>query len=176
MRKLLAGLIFSAAAILSVEAAGLQAGKGVANTPATGDSQVTFVTRGNGNQYGWRGWDMAVGLTILPWTLPNDESNVYGLRLNLGWGKYAKTYGIDLGAFSASRFEFGGIAANLFGNAVAGTMGGLQVGAVNVVKSGAYGVQIGFVNFAEDLNGVQIGALNFNASGVYCLPIINVGF
>ena len=67
MRKLLACLMFSAAAILSVEAAGLQAGKGVANTPATGDSQVTFVTRGNGNQYGWRGWDMAVGLTILPW-------------------------------------------------------------------------------------------------------------
>ena len=176
MRKLLAIVVLSVAATLCAEAAGFQPGKGVANTPATGDKNVTFVARGNGNQYGWRGWDMAIGATILPWSLPNNESNVYGLRLNLGWGKYANTYGLDAGAFSATDFNFGGIAANLVGNYVGSTMGGLQVGALNFVNGAVYGVQVGFVNFAEDLNGVQIGVLNYNASGVYCLPIINVGF
>ena len=55
-------------------------------------------------------------------------------------------------------------------------MGGIQVGAVNVVHGPAYGLQIAFVNFAEDLHGVQIGALNFNNSGLRCFPIINIGF
>ena len=159
-------------------AARLEAGKGVANDRATGagSNDVTFVTRGNGNAYGWRGWDMAIGVTFLPWSLPNEESSVYGLRLNFGWGAYANTYGLDAGAFSATTQDFGGIAANLVGNTVGGTMGGVQIGAVNVVRGSAYGLQIAFVNFAEDLHGVQIGGLNFNNTGLRCFPIINAGF
>ena len=56
------------------------------------------------------------------------------------------------------------------------TDGGIQVGAVNIVRGSAYGLQIAFVNFAEDLHGVQIGGLNFNNSGLKCFPIINIGF
>ena len=170
-------LFVAAVSAFAALAARFEAGRGVANDHATGagPNDVTFVTRGNGNAYGWRGWDMAIGGTFLPWAIPNCESNVYGLRVNLGWGPYANTYGIDAGAFSSTTADFGGIAANLCGNFVGGTMGGIQVGAVNIAGR-AYGLQIAFVNFAEDLHGVQIGGLNFNRSGVACLPIINAGF
>ena len=116
-----------------------------------------------------------LGVSLLS-EIPNEESNIYGARLNLGWGAYANTYGLDVGAFSSCTKDFGGIAANLCGNVAGGTMGGIQVGAVNVVRGSAYGLQIAFVNFAEDLHGVQIGGLNFNNSGLKCFPIINVGF
>ena len=173
-------LLIAAAAfgcLLSVEAAKFEAGKGVANDRANGrnDRDVTFVERGNGQAYGWRGWDMAIGGTFLPWAIPNYESNVYGLRINLGWGTYAKTCGIDAGAFSSTSGDFGGIQANFCGNVVGQTAGGIQIGAVNVGRGRVYGLQIAFVNFAEDLHGVQIGGLNFNRSGI-TFPIINVGF
>ena len=176
MKKIVISLT-AAALAMGVQAAKFEAGKGIANDRATGqnDRDVTFVERGNGNAYGWRGWDMAIGGTILPWAIPNFESNVYGLRINLGWGTYANTYGLDAGAFSSTSGDFGGIQANLCGNAVGGTAGGLQVGAVNVGRGRVYGLQIGFVNFAEDLHGVQIGGLNFNRSGI-TLPIINAAF
>ena len=159
-------------------AAGFEAGKGVANDLATGPNQrdVTFVERGGNNSYGWQSYDIVLGVTVLPWSIPNEESSVYGLRLNLGWGAYVDTYGLDAGLFSSCSRDFGGIAANFCGNLVGGTMGGIQVGAVNVVHGSAYGLQIAFVNFAEDLHGVQIGALNFNNSGLKCFPIINIGF
>ena len=178
MKKLVFAIALCACVAQSSLAARFEAGRGVANDRARGHgpNDVTFVTRGNGNAYGWRGWDMAIGGTILPWSIPNEESNVYGLRLNLGWGEYANTYGIDAGAFSAVAHDFGGIAANLCGNVVGETMGGIQVGAVNIVRGRAYGLQIAFVNFAEDLHGVQIGGLNFNNTGIRCFPIINVGF
>ena len=174
--SLIAGIALAICA--SAHAARFEAGRGIANDRATGagPNDVTFVTRGNGNEFGWRGWDLAIGGTILPWTSPNDESSVYGLRLNLGWGAYANTYGIDAGAFSSVTHSFGGIAANFCGNVVGETMGGIQVGAVNIVRGSAYGLQIAFVNFAEDLHGVQIGGLNFNRTGLKCFPIINVGF
>ena len=107
--SLIAGIALAICA--SAHAARFEAGRGIANDRATGagPNDVTFVTRGNGNAYGWRGWDMAIGGTILPWSIPNEESNVYGLRINLGWGSYASTYGIDAGAFSSSTQDFGGI-------------------------------------------------------------------
>ena len=171
-----AGVALCAAS--AANAARFEAGRGVANDRATGagPNDVTFVTRGNGNEYGWRGWDMAIGGTILPWSIPNEESSIYGFRLNLGWGAYANTYGLDVGAFSSCTKDFGGIAVNLCGNVGGETRGGSQVGAVNIVRGRAYGLQIAFVNFAEDLHGVQIGGLNFNNSGLRCFPIINAGF
>ena len=99
--SLIAGIALALCA--SAHAARFEAGRGIANDRATGagPNDVTFVTRGNGNEFGWRGWDLAIGGTILPWSIPNEESSVYGLRLNLGWGAYANTYGIDAGAGSA---------------------------------------------------------------------------
>jgi len=178
MKKAAFALALSVGAVFAADAARFNAGRGVANDRATGagPNDVTFVTRGNGNAYGWRGWDMAVGATFLPWSFPNEESSVYGFRLNFGWGAYANTYGLDAGAFSFVTKDFGGIAANLVGNSVGGTMGGIQIGAVNIVRGRAYGLQIAFVNFAQDLHGVQIGGLNFNNTGLRCFPIVNMGF
>ena len=177
MKKIIIALS-AVALVMSAQAAKFEVGKGIANDRARGhndDRDVTFYERGNGHAYGWRGWDMAIGGTILPWAVPNYESNVYGLRLNFGWGTYANTYGLDAGAFSSTSKEFGGIQANLCGNVVGGTAGGIQIGAVNVGREKVYGLQIAFVNFAEDLHGVQIGVLNFNRSGI-TLPIINAAF
>ena len=161
-----------------VFAAGFEAGKGVANDLATGENKrdVTFIERGGNNNYGWQSYDLAVGLTVLPWSVPNSESSVYGLRFDFGWGAYENTSGLDLGVFGVTTRDFGGLGIELLGNAVGGTMGGVQIGCVNIVSGTAYGLQIGVVNFAETLYGVQIGVLNFNNSGVKCLPILNAAF
>ena len=115
-------------------------------------------------------------MTVLPWSIPNEESSIYGVRLNFGWGSFVDMYGLDFGLFSHTTRDFGGISLALFGNYVGGTTRGVQVGVVNVVDGSAYGLQAGVVNFAQDLHGVQIGVLNFNGTGVACLPILNVGF
>ena len=96
MKKSAVFSIFAIAA--SVALAQFRPGEGVANDHATGESaqDVVFVQRGGGNPYGYRSYDMALGLTFLPWAVPNFESSVKGFRLNLGWGHYAGTYGLDL--------------------------------------------------------------------------------
>lgn len=135
---------------------------------------VEFVARDASAGYGYRQYQLPIGFTFMPWSLPNFESSVYGLRLDLGWGSYAETYGIEGGLFCRSG-DFGGIAAPLIANCTSHTAGGLLVAAVNYSKGDVYGVQIGAVNIAERLHGVQIGFLNFNGSGI-TLPIINAGF
>ena len=169
--------VFATIAIAASAAfAQFRPGEGMANDHATGANarDVVFVQRGGGNPYGYRSYDMAIGLTFLPWAVPNFESSVKGFRLNLGWGHYAGTYGLDVGAFSNSG-EFGGIAANWLGNAVENDAAGLQVGLVNVVGGRTAGLQIGLVNYTSHLSGVQIGLLNF-ATEQWTLPIINVAF
>ena len=173
MKKLLM-TIAAGLAVASANAA-WQAGKGIANDRATGanDRDVTFVVRGAGEEYGWRQYALPIGLTVLPWSLPNYESSVYGLRVNLGWGRYHGTYGLDAGVFS-DRKSFGGISANLFGNFAEEDSSGIETGAVNIAGT-MRGLQFGFVNVADRLYGVQIGVLNFNQSGI-TLPIINIGW
>ena len=173
MKKLLIAGIVCLASIAA--SAAWQAGKGIANDRATGanDRDVTFVKRGAGEGYGWRQYSLPVGLTVLPWSIPNFESSVYGLRVNLGWGEYDGTYGLDAGVFS-SRKTFGGISANVVGNYAADESMGIETGAVNIAGT-MRGLQLGFVNFADCLYGVQIGVLNFNRSGI-TFPIINVGW
>jgi len=173
MKRLL--MLMAVGVLAATSNAAWQAGTGIANDRAAGanDRDVTFVKRGAGNGYGWRQYALPIGLTVLPWSVPNFESSVYGLRVNLGWGEYAGTYGLDAGAFS-SRKRFGGISANFFGNYAAEESNGIETGAVNIAGT-MRGLQIAFVNFAECLYGVQIGVLNFNRSGI-AFPIINVGW
>jgi len=175
-----AAVAFCAMATLAsaASAAAFEAGGGVANDLATGSGKndVTFVERGGNNGYGWRSYDIAIGATVLPWSIPNAECSVYGLRLNFGWGAYVDTYGLDSGLFSVTTRDFGGVTATILGNSVEGTMEGVQIGLVNIVRGSAYGLQVGAVNFAQDLHGVQIGVLNFNNTGLRCFPILNAGF
>ena len=176
--KTVFALCFATGIVSKASSAGFEAGKGVANDLATGANErdVTFIERGGNNSYGWRSYDTVVGVTVLPWSIPNDESSIYGVSLNFGWGSFVDMYGLDFGLFSCTTRDFGGISLALFGNYVGGTTRCVQVGVVNVVDGSAYGLQAGVVNFAQDLHGVQIGVLNFNGTGVACLPILNVGF
>ena len=150
-------------------------GEGVANDHALGDkpTDVVFVQRGGGNPYGYRSYDVPIGLTVFNWAAPNFESTVKGLRFNFGWGRHAGMYGLDTGAFGVSG-DFAGVSATLFGN-YTGNAAGLQVGLVNVVDGDASGVQIGLVNYTERLVGVQIGLLNF-ARSQWSLPIVNIAW
>lgn len=150
-------------------------GKGVANDHA-GDGKstdVVFVQRGGGNGYGYVSYDTAVGLTFFPWSLPNFESTVKGLRVNFGWGEHAGVYGIDTGLFAASK-SFAGISATFLG-AFTREARGLAVGLVNVTKGSTAGLQIGLVNSTDSLCGMQIGLLNFSWSQ-WSMPILNVAF
>ena len=164
---------------LTVQSARFEAGQGVANDRATGagPNDVTFVARGGDNAYGYgvgRQYATPLGLTILPWSLPNELSVVYGIRANFGFGRFERTYGVDVGAWSTSG-EFGGVAANLVGNYVERNASGVMVGVVNFVSGEMSGVQVGVVNSARRLAGLQIGLANFNDAGIF-FPILNFGF
>lgn len=173
MKKLLMVVVVVGMSMLAM--AQWTPGQGVANDHALGGNRrdVTFVQRGGGNAYGYRAYTTAIGLTFLPWSVPNFESTVKGVRMNLGWGGYAGTYGFDIGTFSGSG-DFGGLAINWFGNFVERDADGVQIGLVNIGGC-ARGLQIGLVNYVERLDGVQIGLLNF-ATSQWFLPILNVGW
>lgn len=150
------------------------------NGPANDQGQyrrpqdVAFVPRSAENGYGYRDGFIPVGFTFLPWVIPNSEYAMYGFRLNLGWASYRETVGLDTGVFSSSG-DASGIQINLFGNATARDMRGLEIGLVNVAGKREQGFQIGLVNYAQHLEGVQIGLLNI-AREQWTLPIINVAF
>lgn len=168
-------LLFVAVASSFVSFAQFAPGKGVANDHATGKkaTDVVFVQRGGGNGYGYVSYDTAFGVTVFPWSLPNFESTVKGLRLNFGWGEHAGVYGLDTGLFAASK-SFAGISATFLGTYTQEARG-LEVGLVNVTRGYTAGLQIGLVNSTDSLCGVQIGLLNFSWSQ-WSMPIINVAF
>lgn len=162
-----------------VASAALTPDQGVVNAPADGmrATNVAFVQRGGGNEYGYgvgRQYVTPIGLTILPWSLPNEISIVYGVRANLGFGRYEATYGVDVGAWSTSG-AFGGIAANVAGNFVERDATGIQIGLVNLVEGEFQGIQIGVMNSTRGLKGMQVGLMNFNAAGIF-FPLLNFGF
>ncbi len=170
------GIAFAVACTVFAATAQRLPGQGMANDHARGGNarDVVFVERGGGNPYGYRSYDTAIGLTFLPWSFPNDESSVRGLRLNFGWGYYAGTYGLDIGSFSNTG-EFRGLGVNWIGHFADRDAKGLQIGLVNVTGQRAVGLQIGLVNYVERLEGVQIGLLNF-ATSQWTLPFINIGW
>ena len=161
----------SASAVL----AQLRPGEGVANDHALGSkpTDVVFVQRGGGNAYGYKSYDTILGVTVLPWSLPNFESSVTGIRLNLGWGSHAGMYGLDTGLVGVSE-SFAGVSATFLG-AFTCEASGAQVGLVNVTKGHTSGLQIGLVNATDSLAGVQIGLLNF-AWSQWSIPIVNVAW
>ena len=169
-------MVLSIVCVACAAAAQMRPGQGVANDHARGGNprDVVFVERGGGNPYGYRSYDTVLGFTFLPWSFPNEESSVRGLRLNLGWGRYVETRGIDLGVFSNSG-DFRGIGANLLGARTTRDARGIQVGLVNVTGRRAAGLQIGLVNHVNRLEGIQIGLLNF-ATSQWTLPLINIAW
>jgi len=153
----------------------MKPGSGVANDHAVGTrpTDVEFVQRGGGNGYGYVSYNTAIGATFLPWSLPNFESTVKGVRFNLGWGSHVGMYGLDTGLFGTSE-SFRGVSATVLG-AFTRDAKGVEIGLVNVTDGHTAGLQIGLVNATESLCGVQIGLLNF-AWSQWSIPIINAAF
>lgn len=169
-------IAFLAFAVSSFAAlAQLRPGEGVANDHAVGSkpTDVVFIQRGGGNAYGYKSYDTIFGVTVLPWSLPNFESSVKGVRLNFGWGSHAGMYGLDTGLVGVSD-SFAGLSATFLG-AFTHEAAGVQVGLVNVTDGRTSGLQIGLVNATESLAGVQIGLLNF-AWSQWSIPIINIAW
>jgi len=116
-----------------------------------------------------------------PVQLFSEPCDVYGMRLNLPYGKNNALYGMDLGVVNQLMDEMRGIQIGLgnfsgamYGvqlggaNGVMGEMVGWQISVVNVSKAVAAGLQTGAVNIGADYDGLQIGGFNFadNYTGV----------
>ena len=124
-----------------------------------------------------------------PLSLPWWCENVYGLRLNLIYGKSTDIKGLDLGICGVNRGVFAGLRAGAFnytdGRAYGVGIGGLadycskgffglQIsGLVNWDCLDSVGAQIALLNFADTYTGVQLGFLNWNSS---LAEGLNVGF
>ena len=165
-----------AASLTAVAEPLLTPGTGVANDHGgNGTSRdIQFVPRSTETGYGYRSYVTGLGFTVLPWSIPNRESTVYGVRTNLGWGYFANSTGLDTGLFSHSGY-CSGLQINVFGNLTDSNSDGLHIGLVNVVGRRQRGLQIGLVNYADYLEGVQIGLLNFTAKQC-SLPILNIAW
>ena len=107
-----------------------------------------------------------LGLTPPGQQLFDEETSVYGLRLNLLYGSNKSVNGLDLGlfgdAYALNGIQIGG------GNQVKGKLRGLQLGFANSADKGA-GLQIGVMNRTHSMKGLQIGILNWNDEGF--LPV-----
>lgn len=103
-----------------------------------------------------------------------EPCDVYGLRLNLPYGKNCALYGLDLGVVNQLSDEMCGaqvgaanITAPMYGlqlgaaNVALGEMVGWQLGAANAAQSVAAGLQTGAINLGGDYEGLQIGGFNF---------------
>ena len=161
--------------ILAAQQTSFQLGGGVANegvAPGKTDTRIDYSPRSAENGYGYRGYTVPIGLTVMPLALPNPESYVTGLRLNLGWGPYKETMGLDLGFFSAGE-EHIVLGINAFGHYSQNNAIGCEIGLVNVTGGRMTGLQVGLVNYADTLYGAQIGLINI-ARTQWCVPILNI--
>ena len=93
--------------------------------------------------------------------------------------------GIVLGGIGAGGHDVkGGILAPFYfkieseddGRGEMGRVSGVTVSAFNHIKGEQFGLSLGLINFAWELNGVQIGLINIadrNKSGIRVLPLVN---
>ena len=175
MKKLM--MTAAVAAAMAGSAQVLTPTSGVVNDHGGGPTRnvsVVYAPRSVETGYGYVDGMTVIGLTVLPWAVPNSSWDVTGVRMNLGWGAYRDTSAFDFGAFSASA-NARGLFVNLCGNYAADSAWGWQNGLVNVVGQRMCGLQIGLVNYAERLDGVQIGLLNF-ARSQWFFPVVNIGW
>lgn len=123
-----------------------------------------------------------------PVQLFSEPCDVYGLRLDLPYGKNNALNGLDLGVVNQLMDEMrgiqiglGNISGPMYGmqlagaNVALGEMVGWQMGGLNASKTVAAGLQTGAVNIGAEYNGLQIGGFNFadEYSGVQ-IGVVNV--
>jgi hypothetical protein len=125
---------------------------------------------------------------IHPVQLFSESCDVYGLRLDLLYGKNAALNGMDLGVVNQLRDDMCGVqigAANFSGpmygmqlgvlGVASGEMIGWQLSGVNISRTSAAGLQTGLVNVGGGYDGLQIGGFNYaeDYNGLQ-LGVINV--
>lgn len=126
-----------------------------------------------------------------PAELPWCSDAVYGLRVDVIYGRTSSFCGLDIGIANHVRGDAAGIQVGEC-NFVTGRLDGLQVAAANFVRyefngvqvgyfNRSYqegnGVQIGVMNMADDFCGVQVGLVNIiRDSSLAFSPIVNVRF
>lgn len=90
-----------------------------------------------------------------------DDCRVYGLRINLLYGKNREVWGLDLGFANTTPDRVMGIQAGLINGP--GSLGGIGVGAINSTNR-VNGLQAGILSVAENrVNGAQVSAI-YNTS------------
>ncbi len=116
-----------------------------------------------------------------PVQLAPGDWDVWGIRLNAGYGLNRTLYGLDCGLVNVLHGTFMGVqagAANLApagGSALSGLGRGVQLAFFVNVAGSLDGLQLGFSNNAEDLAGLQLGGLNLadRMAGVQCGLVFN---
>jgi hypothetical protein len=110
-----------------------------------------------------------VGVNLFsPVQLPASDRDIYGLRLNLGYGENPRVYGLDFGLFGLARGSVAGVQLQAF-NWNEGVVDGLQVGALaSVDMQGFTGIQVAGVcnvDYGQTI-GFQVGGL-FNRNEIF---------
>ena len=118
---------------------------------------------------------LPIGLSLIshPMQVPSVEHSIYGVMLNVGYGKMDNVYPLEAGLFNQVLGNMGGIQAGI--SNLAEDLYGFQLGVVNI-STEARGFQIGLVNVSDHLYGLQVGLVNVNKAGTVFFPILNVGF
>lgn len=126
--------------------------------------------------------DLASPLQLPQWS-PCTPWRVWGIRLDLIFGRSFCVYGIDAGIsgntltdvygiegtfFNLVGGDVGGIQLGAIANSVRGDVGGIQLGgAANWVRGQFGGIQAALVNVDGAFGGGQLGAFNWNSGICY---------
>lgn len=137
------------------------------------------------------GWTPIQGAFFDPVQLFSEDTDVYGLKLNLPYGRTTSMYGIDVGLAGYVE-SLNGIQANGFWNEVqdingiqlgglpgnrAVNLNGLEVSVANIAEGRVNGIQLAAVmNDADDLVGMQFAGISNRSQqvlGIQIAPLVN---
>ncbi|MFC1544882.1 LA_2272 family surface repeat-containing protein [Gemmatimonadota bacterium] len=145
----------------------------------------------NGNAQAQKNRPIQIAL-ITPAQIFPEDNPIVGLRLNLIYGRSVSVKGLDWGLINHTTTgtttawqagfigmvdsDFLGLQDNAV-NVVKGSCEGLQIGIVNYTND-MHGLQLGLINYAKTTHGLQIGALNIiSQNGAFpVFPVINWSF
>lgn len=100
------------------------------------------------------------------------KNNVKGFQIS-GFGNITggNTNGVQIaGVFNRNIGNVGGVQFSCFSNIILDTLKGIQIGAVNFVKTNN-GFQLGIINMADSSSGVSIGFMTVVKKGYYNLSV-----
>lgn len=112
---------------------------------------------------------------IYPHQLFSSGVDVFGVRLNLIYGRSENLFGWDMGLINEIDDDLFGFQWGVYN--ASKNVYGIQYGLLNTSRT-VYGIQIGLINVCDQLTGLQIGILNFHtgSQSFPFFPIVNIGF